>query len=762
MPLLGEKNFKVINKSLPRIDGYDKVVGRAVYAGDIFIPNMLYGGMLRSGKSSAKIIRIDVKKAKSIPGVHAVVTADDMPVTTSWSGYQYLTNHIRYQGDCVALVAAESRALVEEALEAIIVEYEDLEAVYTIEDALKATAPLLHAERYEDNRFQDSAFKIRKGDVENAFKEADVIIERDYTTQHQEHAYIEPEAVVAVQNPGDGEMTVYASAQNPFFTRRYVADVLGISLNDVRIFQQTLGGSFGGKEEGLGLIAARAAYLCKACGRPVKIVWTREASLLESAKRHPYSIKSKIGVMNDGRIVALENVIFDESGAYNNQSQFINWKANAHSTGAYHIPNVKTDIVGVYTNRVHAGAFRGYGNPQFLFAMEQLVEEAAEKINMDPVEIRRINHVKDGSTTATGQVLENVTLTEVMEHTLEKADFHNKRALYEKIEGTKKKGIGMVIMMRGCGTGCETPDASGAMITIMDDGSILINSGLPENGQGLKTVYAQIAAETLDVPYESIRFFGTDTHAIPDSGMTVASRGTTMGSQSMRKSALELRGILLKNAAGILAVDEEDVTLEDGIFSLKSDSTVKKTMKEICNASLWSGKQLANYSWFTPPPLVQKHEDGQGIAFPQYAYGCVITEVEVDTETGFVDVLKVTASHDVGTAINPELVRGQILGGIVMGMGYGTMEEIKFNKGEMTTLNFDSYLIPTALDIPEIDINIFENENDKGTFGAKSIGEPALDGIAASIANAVYHATGKRIRSNPCSLEKVLLGTDLN
>lgn len=783
MPLLGSKNFKTLNKSVPRIDGFDKVTGKAIYAADLFFPNMLYGGMLRSKISPARVIKINTEKAKSIPGVIAVVTADDMPKPKSWASYMYLTKQVKYPGDVVAMVAAESRELVDEALAAIEVEYEELKGVFTIEEALKKDAPAVHTE-YPDNIFTESKYSIRKGNVEDGFKEADVIIEREYRTQYVEHAYIEPEAVIAIQNPNDGLMTVYASAQNPFFTRRYIADVLQIGLNKVRLIQQTLGGSFGGKEEGVGLIAGRAAFLCKVTGRPVKIVFSREESFLESAKRHPFRMRYRVGATKDGKIVALEGELVDNSGAYNNQTQFMNWRSNVHSAGPYVIDNIKTDVYGVFTNNIHGGAFRGYSSPSLIFAQEQLIEELAEELKIDPVELRRINCLKSGSLTATGQKVENVILQEVMDYTLDKTDFVKKRDEYKKqpYKG-KRRGIGMAICYRGCGFGAESPDASGAMIIANEDGTVTINSGLAENGQGLKTAYAQIVSETLGVPYESIQFYGVDTHSIADSGMTVASRGTVMGSQSMKKAAAKLKEIIKQNAfelccfsdvnierannlkpgtiGGVCALSKDDIELENGFFYLKKHPEYKVAFKNVCNSCLWTGKQMAAYEWFSPEPFNQNHHTGQGKAFPTYAYGCVVAEVEIDLELGVVEVLKVTSSHDVGTAINPALIKGQVYGGIVMGQGYGIMEEVEVSRGKVSTLNLDSYIIPSAADIPDMEINIFESNDESGTYGAKSIGEPATEAVAAAIANAVYNATGKRIRQNPADLEKVLLGKKL-
>ena len=773
MPLLGElkKNYKIVNHSVPRIDGIDKVTGRAHYAADLKFVDMVYGGCLRSGRSHAKVTRIDTEKAKAIPGVLAVVTADDMPKPKSCAGnapYMYLTKEVKYAGDVAAIVCAETKALVDEALKAIEVEYEDLPGVYTIRDAIKPGAPAVH-EQYPDNVFTDSIYPIRKGDVEKGFAEADLIIEREYETQYIEHSYIEPEAVVCIQNPADGVMTVHSSSQNPFFTRRYVADILGVGMHDVRVFQETLGGSFGGKEEGVGMLAARCAYLCRLVGRPVKMTFSREESFLESAKRHPFLLRYKVGVKKDGHIVAWEGTQIDNCGAYNNQTQFMNSRASIHSCGAYTIPNVKTDTYGVFTNNIHGGAMRGYSSPQLIWGQEQLIEEIAEELGMDPLEFRRINCLKDGTTNATGTVLDHVNMQEVMDYTAEKTDYQRKHEEYKHQTSTKKrKGIGIAIGHRGCGLGAESPDASGAMAIANEDGTVLINTGLAENGQGLKTAFAQIAAEAIGVPYEAIRFYGTDTQAIADSGMTVASRGTVMGSQSTRKVGYKLNEIMRANALALgFFKDQENVksieqiVLEDGFFHTTEKPDVKVAFKDVCNASLWTGRQMAAYEWYMPPACIQDHHTGQGVAFPNYAYGCVVAEIEVDMETGYVDVQKVTASHDVGTAVNPALVMGQIYGGILMGQGYATTEEVEVSNGKVRNQNFENYIVPTAADMPEMDVNIFECDDPRGTFGAKSIGEPATEVVGAAIANAIYNATGKRIRENPANLERVLLGKKL-
>lgn len=784
MPLtnIGDKKFNVVNHSVPRIDGVDKVTGRARYAADIYMEGMLYAGVLRSPYTSAKVLHIDASKAKALPGVEAVVTCFDMPRKKSWATYMYLTDVIRYPGDCVAMAAAQTREQLEEALEAIEVEYEELPGVYTIEEALEKGAHAVH-EKYPDNIFKESAFHIRKGNTEKAFQKADIIVEREYRTQYIEHSYIEPEACVCYQNPNDGVMTVHSASQNPFFTRRYVADVLGVPMNQVRMIQETLGGTFGGKEEGAGLVAGRCAYLCSLTKKPVKFVFSREDSFLESSKRHPFRLRYKAGLTKDGKIIAWQGEQVDNCGAYNNQTQFMNWRANVHSAGPYEIDNVTTDTYGVFTNGVHSGAMRGYSSPQLIFGQEQFIEELAEACGMDEIEFRRKNLLHDGALTATGVPVEKCVIQEIMDLTAKQTGYQEKHAKYKKqADGRKKRGIGLAVCHRGSGLGAESPDASGCMMICNEDGSVMINSGLAENGQGLKTAYAQVAAEALGVRYEDVRFFGTDTHSIPDCGMTVASRGTVMGAQSVRKTGEKLKEIMKQNALELRALPLEeiessyalkkgtlsyeklktsDVELQGGKFFLKQFPAVTVPFSSVCNGCLWSGKQMSAFEWFKPQDLNQDHATGQGKAFPTFAYGCVVAEVEVDMKTGYVDVLEVTASHDVGTAINPALIKGQIYGGIVMGQGYAVTEDVITGRRGQKTKNFDSYIIPTSMDAPKMNVNIYENEDPAGTYGAKSIGEPATEGVGAAIANAIYNATGRRIYSNPADLETVLLGHKL-
>ncbi len=666
--------------------------------------------------------------------------------------------------------------LVEDALRAIDVEYRELEGVFTIEDALKEGSVQVREKGVglkdgfpckdkKGNIFFDSYYALRKGDPEKGFASADIIMEREYRTSFVEHSYIEREACVVVKDQAAGLVTAYASAQNPFFTRRYLADAIQAPINKCRVVQKTLGGSFGGKEELVGLMVGRAALLSEASGRPVKMVATREESFLESAKRHPFIFKYKAGLTKNGKIVAWEGTQIANSGAYNNQTQYLNCRAAIHSAGVYNIPNIKTDTYGVFTNNIHSGAMRGYSSPQIIFAQEQFINEIAKEMGIDEIELRKKNILRRGDLTATSQKLTEETITlEMIEHMVDKTEYYRKKSEYSATHKSseKRKGIALVTCYRGCGYGAETPDAGAALVTAIEDGTILINSGLAENGQGLKTAYTQIAAEGIGCTPEIINFVGVDTHSIPDSGMTVASRGTVMGAQSMRKASIELGDMLRETAAQQLGAEPGEVDIENNEYFIVGDDSGKRvSLADVCNTRLWTGKSMAAFNWSEPGELGIDHHTSQGDAFPTYSYGVVVAEVEVDMETGFVDLLKVSSGHDVGTCVNPDTAEGQIFGGIAMGQGFGLTEEVPVTRGRPDSLNFDSYIFPTSIDVPEMEAVIFECDDSAGTYGAKSLGEPATEAVGAAIAAAIADATGEPVRELPCNLERTLLGRSL-
>ncbi|MDR1765546.1 MAG: xanthine dehydrogenase family protein molybdopterin-binding subunit [Lachnospiraceae bacterium] len=758
MPLYGdgnksERGYSYINRFFPRVDAADKVTGRAKYTDDLVFPNMLVGGALFSPYPHARVTSIDTEEAKALPGVRAVLTFRDLKKETSWGYYTYMTSKPRYMGDVTAIVAAQDAATLAKALAAIRVEYEPLPAVFTVKEALAPGAPLVHEDNEEcaGNIWSHSRYKVRKGDVDSTWATCHKIVERTYETFPVEHAYMEPESAVAVPDPTSGIMTVYTGAVNPYFTRRWIADALGVPRAKTRVVQQTLGGSFGGKEELLGLTASRAAMLAQATGCPVKMAVTREQSIAASTKRHPFLLKYKAGVDEQGRLQAFEAELVENIGAYH-MHEFMNFRASVHAAGVYEIPNVKVDVYGVFTNTVTAGAMRGYSSPQLIYGEEQFYEDIALEIGMDPLEFRLLNMLKPGSVNACGQAMEApMILPEIVEKLCGETGYREKRARYGGANDQKRKGIGLAMFYRGCGLGAESPDASAGFVCVHDDGSVMINSGLVENGQGMKTSFTQIAAETLSIPPEKITFIGVDTHTIPDSGLTAASRSTVMGAQSVKLAAEELKGYMLETAAMMFHATPEAVELKEGFFRLIGVPDAMIPFDVVANVHHWTGQQAGVMRWYKPPAVEYDMKEGHGKAFPTYAYGAVVAEVEVDMGTGEITVEKVTCGHDLGTVINPKIVEGQIYGGVLMGQGFAIMEGLAMKDGLIRNRNFDTYMIASAKDVPEVKVFLFESDDPAGTYGAKSVGEPATEGVAAAIIDAVRQAVGFPIRHIPIS-----------
>ena len=758
--------FSEVNKSIKRVDVYEKVTGKAKFAADLFFPNMLYGKVLRSKYPHARIVKIDIEKALAYPGVEAIITAGDIPNNEFGviiQNQQVLARkEVLYIGDGIAVVAAETKEAAAKAIELIDVEYKELPGIFDPEEAEKKDAPLVHSE-LENN--QVVHHRLRKGDTEKGFAQAEVILEKEYSTQFVEHGYIEPESLVAVPHEHNTLVTIYGSIQNPFSCRNAVASVLKVSLNKVRVIQNHMGGSFGGKDEVMSSIAARAALLALRTNRPVKMVNTRDESILESYKRHPYKMKYKVGATKEGKLVAMEIKCLADSGAYACQTPFVTWRSVVQATGPYELPNVKTDTYGYYTNNVYTGAMRGYGSPQIIFAQESLMDELAEELKISPIDIRLKNIYHNNSITASGQKLDNhqVSLEEVINKAVEASNYKEKYREYSKPQsGDKKRGIGMAVSFRGCSLGAEATDAAGAIVAIQRDGSILISCGLAENGQGLKTVFTQIAAEELGVGIKRINYMEIDTSVSPESGPTVASRSTLLGGNAVKNATHQLKENLTEMIAAGFKVRVDDIVFKNENLYDKDKNRKIISFDEAISLANQEGIFLSAYGWYKAPDISWDEEIGQGRPYFTYVYGCQIAEVEVDIATGQIKVLKMTAAHDVGRAINPACLKGQIYGGVMMGLGYGIMEEVETVNGYIKNTNFDEYLIPTVKDMPEINPLIVENPDPYGPYGAKSIGEPTLELGAPAIANAVAHATGKRIRQLPLNLERVLLGHSLS
>ena len=786
---------RIIGKGERRVDALGKVTGRAKFAADYNAGHQLYGKVLRSEYPHARILGIDTATAKQLEGVEAVLTAQDIPgekvIGIVVKNQAILAvDKVRYLGDGLALVAARTREIAEAAVKLIKVDYEPLPVVSDPEAALAPDAPRIHG---EDNTFVHH--KVRKGDVEQGFAQADFIIERKFRTPCIEHSYLEPEAVLA--EPGEhGGVVVTGSVQNLFSSRRSVAAALKLDLNRVEIIQATLGGSFGGKDEVMTSMCCRAALLALATGKPVKMVNTREESMLESYKRHPYVLYYKWGAKKDGSITAMEIKCIADGGAYASMSPFVTWRSVVQATGPYYCENVKTDVFAVYTNNNYTGAMRGFGSPQVNFAIESMMDELGEKVGKDPLEIRLQNGFKDGAVTATQQKLTHkVSLMEVLTKATEAVDFrtkwkkyrsaaqaqgkqlHGLNGLHELHEdaalgdcaaacgqvttAAKRRGIGLACSYRGVSLGAEGVDAAGAIVSVQTDGSVIVSSGITDMGQGAQTQMSQIAAEVLGISMNRIRFLNTNTNRVPDSGPTVASRGTIMGGSAAKNAAEIVRVTLLGVGAEMAKLAVDDCDLADNYLVEKRSGKRLASFTEVAAECFGRGKAMHALGWHKAPRTSWHDEEGKGEAYFTFVYAANVAEVEVDTETGKVDVLDFVSCHDVGKAINRNAVLGQFYGGVAMGLGYGLLEEFDYEEAVPKQVNFDEYLIATSMDVPPIKAIIVENEDAAGPFGAKSIGEPTLEIAAPAIVNAIYNATGKRICEIPATLERVLLGHKL-
>jgi len=739
------------------VDAEAKVLGKGVFIADLFFPRMLYARVIRSSRPHANIKRIQLDAARKTPGVHAILTAEDISgrneIHVVFNDQPFLApGRVRYVGEPIAVLAAETSEISEEAAANVKIDYEDLPALF---DPVEARwHPKIHLFE-SDNIYKH--LKVRRGNVEDGFARSDVIIENEYRTPYQEHAYLEPQGMVAVPRP-NGLMEVYGSMQCPFYVQEGVATVLALPLSNVRVIQTATGGAFGGKEDVPTLVAVQAAILAQKTGRPVKLIYSRDEDIISMSKRHPGIIRYKSGARKDGTLQAIEVEYILDSGAYSTLSPVVLWRGTVHAGGPYRVPNVKVDSYAVATNKVPSGAFRGFGSPQILFAAESQMDELAQALQIDPAEIREKNLLILGDETITGQKLtSSVGNLEAFQKAIEKSGYFEKKREKRKTHTAVRKGIGLSSVYYGVGLGAGGVylARAGAYVQILVDGSVQFAVGTTEMGQGMATVLTQIVADELGLPLEAITILETDTSRIPDSGPTVASRATTMSGNALKDACSKLRKPLTQAASDLLGVSGDSILLKGGWAFDPAHSEKKIRMKEVIAECFRRRDNMAAAGFFRSPEVSWDDETGQGNAYVTFAYATNVAEVEVDTETGTVRVVRITAAHDVGKAINPQLVTGQIEGGTVQGMGYALTEEIVMKNGVVQNPHFSTYIIPTLKEAPKIDSIIVEAPYPNGPNGAKGFAEQPLMGIAPAIANAVADAIGVRIRELPLKPERV-------
>lgn len=743
-----------------RIDALEKVTGNAKYADDMVFDRMIYAAPVFAAHTSARILKVDTSLALKVGGVIDVITAEDIPGKKQVGGiiadqFVIAADRVRYNGDVIAMVAANDLNTARSATKLVSVKYEPLTPILTTDDALREGAPSIH-ETHKDNIA--AHFCVRHGNVENGYKISEHTVEAEFDTSFIEHSYMEPEACIAAPEP-DGSITVYGGMQHPFSTRRVVAAVTGLPLARTRIVQTTLGGGFGGRDDTISAICARAAVLALRNKRPVKIVYTREESVRESYKRHPFHIKYKAGIGKDGKFKSVEMDLTADSGAYCSMSPFVIWRPTVQCTGPYGIPNVRCDTRAVYTNNTFTGAMRGFGTPQHIFACESFIDMCAEKVKLNPLEFRKLNFFKQGTQTHTGQKLDShkVAISEVTDKALAELGWENK--FRDCTRGKVRKdgllyGVGFATSYRGVSLGAEGNDFCSAIVNIQPDGSILLEVGVSENGQGLKTAMTHIAAVEFGVADECIRFIDTDTSSITDGGPTVASRGTIVGGNAVIDACSKIKEMMKPVLKDLIGASVKGYIYNDG--KITNAGNRKSATFEKAVAMCHSKKMyLHALGVFSGPKVGWAEETGQGEAYFTYVYGCQACELTVNPASGKVDVTRVVAAHEVGKAINPQMAAGQIFGGVMMGLGFALMEEIKHENGIIQNLNFNTYRIPRSTDVPEITAIIVENPDPAGPWGAKSLGEPTNELMGGAVANAVYHATGVRFFKTPITAEKI-------
>ncbi|GAB4465461.1 MAG: xanthine dehydrogenase subunit D [Anaerolineales bacterium] len=718
--------YNSIGKSLPRVDARGKVTGETPYSGDLSMPGMLHMKVLFAGRPHARIKSIDTRKAEAAPGVAAVFTAKDVPVNEyglQWQDQPVLcgpgsakpgADVVRFVGDQVAVVVAESEAQAAAAVKLIEVEYEDLPVVTDPLEAMKPGAPRVHEEIGDSNICVH--YKIRKGNVDEAFAKADVIVESEYRTPVQEHAYLQPEAGLAYIDD-EGRMTVVCGGQWTHEDQEQIAHALNLPEDHIRVIYPAIGGAFGGREDmSVQIILALAAWKLR---KPVRIIWSRQESIIGHGKRHPVVLRAKWGATKDGKVIAIENEIIGDAGAYMYTTNKVLGNSTITSTGPYFIPNVKTDVYGVYTNNVPSAAFRGFGAPQALFMAEMQMNKLAEKLGMDPVEFRLKNALKDGDTMGVGTPSPSpVSVIQCIEAARER--FGWAVSPHPKGEGTVARGKGFAAGFKNIGFSFGYQENCWAKIELRGkaevDEAILYHASA-EVGQGTHTVMTQMAAEALGVPLEKVRLVASDTAVTGTSGSVSASRMTFMSGNAIRGAA---------------------------------EIALKKWKAEE-RPAVGEFKYLA--------PRTTNFEPETGYSTPNFAYAWVAqaAEVEVDTETGHMRVLRFVSADDVGQAINPALVQGQVEGAVVQAQGYAIQEEYKTKNGYVLTDQLSTYLIPTVLDIPEkVETVLVEVQDPNGPWGARGVGELPYLPVAPAIAAAIHDATGVWIDEFPFTPERVL------
>lgn len=751
---------------MPRVDAPETVAGEAMYTDDFYLPGMLFGAVHGSPIAHGRILSIDTSEAEAVTGVKAVITGRDYNYVLAGPFIKdetmFATDRVRYVGEPVAAVAATTPEAAREAASLIEVEYEDLPAVLSIDEALAEDAPVLHEDlasyfcTFEGKGTGNTlcAGDLTEGDVDAAWAECDVIVEQTYETGAQHHLYMEPSGAVA-EPDRQGKVTIWSSLQSISLAQQRVAEWVNIPMAKVRMVAPRIGGGFGGK--GNAHFQPAAAALALKTGRPVKLMLTRSEDFEMMRSRHPSRVHMKTGAKADGTLVAREFEVILDCGAYADDSPGVVSVAVLMGRGPYRIPNIRARGVGVYTNKLKAGAYRGYGNPQVSFAAEQQLDELAEKLGMDPVDLRLKNTMNDGDRWLGGQPVAVSSAAKCLETARDAA---TAAPALPDAGPDRKRGLGYALFSAPHGL-----LSTAANVALRTDGSIAVATGAVDIGQGSDTILQQIVADALKLDLDQISFASQDTDSSPYDWKTAASRVTYMAGQACLNAAIEAREKILVHASDLMEVAPGDLELRDG----GKVGIVGIPEKEITfgmiagRAHYQTGGPVVGASeiMFETPAVDPAVAQSKGLAFSKvgaYSFGAHAVEVEVDEVTGEVEVLRAWCVHDVGRAINPAMVDGQVIGGFVQGLGYALLEEMVWDPddGRLANPTLMDYKIPTAREMPEIHSIILETPFGDGPHGARGVGEPPIVGAPVAIANAIANAIGKRPTVMPMKPERIL------
>jgi len=757
---LGEQDLAHIGKPLARPDAVAKAIGTAKFTDDLHFEGMLYGRVLRAGVPSAILRSLDTSKARALPGVVKILTAEDLQheryhgvYKKDWPILVGINERVRYQGDAIAILAAETQAIADQAVQLIQPEYELRPVVSTPQQAHEQDAEQLHE---QGNLLKHIHFN--KGDLQVGFSEADVIVEHTFSTPFMEHLFMEPECSIAVPQQ-DGGLDLYVGSQIPFDDRLQVAEATGLPLEKVRVRGQKTGGAFGGKEDIAGQI--HASLLAMATRRPVKLLFTRRESMLVHPKRHATSIKLRLGARKDGSLTAIQTELYGDTGAYASLGVPVMTRATTHSCGPYVVPHSHADCYAMYTNNPPAGAFRGFGVVQAAFGIESAMDMLAEALHLDPMAMRKKNCLHIGSTTNTGHFLtESVGLPDCLDAIstwwAENGVAAPFEPLTEEISGQRLVtcwGLACGFKNTGLGTGAD--DSSGVILRLLPAGRLQIKSGASEVGQGMVTTLQLIAAEVLNIPPDNINVYLMDTQLTPDGGPTTASRQTYVTGNAVRQAAtalreriIELLGKQIGNESATFQLSAKGADFSERHFS----------WQEIHDLLKQSPEGLEVECRYRAPDTFPLDVGGQ--IHIAYGFAAQAVKVGINLDSGEVKALQVIAANDAGRVINPLGFQSQVEGGVVMGVGHALMEDFKIENGIIKSDRIARYEVPRMQDLPEITSIIVESKTSEGPFGAKGVGELVCVPTPPAITNAIYHAIGLRVDSLPVTKEKILSWLD--